>query len=56
MLEVYNIQGQVVAEYKVNGGANSFNMPAGLSAGVYVCKYVAEGGRLPVVVRLLYEP
>jgi len=56
MLEVYNIQGQVVAEYKVNGGANSFNMPAGLSAGVYVCKYVAEGGSVPSVVRLLYEP
>lgn len=56
-LAVYNIQGQAVAEYKVNGGANSLSLPGGLSAGVYVCRYIVDGNNnMPTVVRLVYEP
>ena len=52
---IYNMQGQQVGEYKVMAGLNTVRLPVGLSAGLYIVKYMGEGGRVQVVVRLVYE-
>ena len=55
-LEVYNIQGQQVADYKTTQGATNLQLPSGIAAGVYFVKYISSGGNnAPVVVRLIKE-
>jgi len=53
---LYNMQGQQVMENKVMAGATILWLPGGVGAGVYMVKYVGEGGGVPVVLRLVYEP
>ena len=55
-LDVYNVQGQEVATYKVSAGETSLRLPATLSAGVYVCRYVSTSNNSPQIVRLIYQP
>jgi len=54
---VYNVAGLYVATYKVKPGANNFQLPAGIGAGIYICKYIpGDGNDVPAVVRLVYAP
>ena len=54
---IYNVQGQCVANYKIKAGATSLQLPAAISPGMYICKFIpAGGGSMPAVVRLVYAP
>jgi len=54
---LYNMLGQQVATYKIKSGETAIQMPAGISAGVYVCQYMAAGNdKSQEVVRLVYQP
>jgi hypothetical protein len=56
-LQVCNMQGQLVATYVVKTGNTELRLPASVSAGMYVYRYMPEDGSAPQgIVRLVYEP
>ena len=52
---LYTMDGKELAQYTVTADANTFNIPKGLAAGVYMGKYRGEDGS-GMVVRVVYEP
>ncbi len=57
VLVIGDLQGRVIANYTLKGGKADIQLPAGISAGMYICRYVSdEAGSLPVVARLVYSP
>jgi uncharacterized protein YjdB len=54
-LTIFSIDGKVAGQFAVTGTATTVNMPFGLTAGMYMCQFVAENGR-STVVRLAYRP
>ena len=55
-LVLYNMQGQQVAIYTAHQGETDIQLPSGLGAGVYLCRFTTATNKAPVVLRLLYEP
>jgi hypothetical protein len=54
---VCNIQGQVIMQMHVKKGATEMSLPSTTSAGMYICRYIADSGdKTPVVVKLIYQP
>jgi hypothetical protein len=52
-LVIYNLQGQVVAAYKLQSGEKRLQLPGNAASGVYVCRFVSNVETdAPVVVRL----
>ena len=55
-LLVCDLQGREVANYPIQPGENVLQLPASLSAGMYICKFVSKDNNIPVVLRLVYQP
>jgi uncharacterized protein YodC (DUF2158 family) len=54
---VCNIQGQVIMQMHLKKGASKMSLPSAASAGMYICRYIADSGdKTPVVVRVVYKP
>jgi hypothetical protein len=57
MLYIYNIEGMEVMGYKLVEGKNTLRLPGGISAGIYLGKYVADDSKVKgAVLRLIYQP
>ncbi len=54
-ISVCDLQGRVVLSTTLQKGNNDLNLPAGLSAGMYLCRYTAEKGE-SIIVKLVYQP
>ncbi|MES2701542.1 MAG: FG-GAP-like repeat-containing protein [Bacteroidota bacterium] len=51
---LYTMDGKELAKYIVTAGINSFSLPPGIAAGVYMCRYAGNDGAT-MIVRLVYE-
>jgi hypothetical protein len=51
---VYTMEGKELVKYTVNKGATMISLPAGLAAGLYMCRFSGSDGS-GAVVRLVYE-
>jgi uncharacterized protein YjdB len=53
-LHIFTIDGRQVASYSVEKGATQVTLPAGIAAGVYMCRYTAADGST-TMIRLVFE-
>ncbi|MES2703357.1 MAG: FG-GAP-like repeat-containing protein [Bacteroidota bacterium] len=51
---LYTMDGKELAKYIVTAGINSFSLPPGIAAGVYMCRYAGSDGAT-MIVRLHYD-
>jgi hypothetical protein len=54
-LYLYDMRGQLIAEYSINEGDNSLQMKQGLAPGTYIGKFAGENGAT-ASVRISYQP
>ena len=53
-LTLYSLDGKELQKYAVSAETNQFSMPAGLSNGIYMCRFNGYSGST-VMIRLIYQ-
>ncbi|MES2702142.1 MAG: FG-GAP-like repeat-containing protein [Bacteroidota bacterium] len=53
-LIIYTLDGRELANHSITAGATRIELPKGIASGVYMCRYLGNGGQT-VIVRLVYE-
>jgi hypothetical protein len=52
---IYTVEGKELQQNSINEGANPVQLPAGLAAGMYVCRFSGSDGST-TLVRIVYKP
>jgi hypothetical protein len=53
---LYNYQGQLIENYKVMEGSNTFSLSPSVSSGIYLLRYQSADGQESQAVRIIYRP
>lgn len=55
IINIYSIDGKQVGSYMVNKAVSSFSLPAGITAGIYMCRFSGKDGST-AILKIVYEP
>ena len=56
VLNIYSLQGALVAHYAVINGRKEIQLPSSLAAGIYAGQYQSRDGKTLQTVRIIYQP
>jgi hypothetical protein len=53
-LVIYSLEGKQMAQYQIQSGVTSMNIPLNVAAGMYICRFNGDDGS-SAMVRLIYD-